>query len=156
VIRPRLRDDAQRAVVLAQREALALGHPYIGAEHMLLGLSAAYGSAAARALESLGITPGSVCMEIVAAIGQGPTHTAGGTGFAPRAERALKLSLREALSLRSRHIGSEHLLLGLLRDSDSPAGYVPPRRRSSRIPPVQAIALTDFFGGSQAALRPAA
>lgn len=124
MLTPRLVDDARRAVALAHREAQALGHSYIGAEHLLLGLSAAYGSPAARALVSLGVTPASVCMEIVTAIGQGGMHSADQTGFAPHAKRALQLSVREALSFRSTRIGSEHLLLGLLRDGDSSARYV--------------------------------
>ena len=116
----RFSDRARRAVVRAQEEARLLNHDYIGTEHMLLGLLAERGSAAARALDSLNVTLEAAREQVREIVGQGSQEQGqrGHIPFTPRAKKVLELSLREALNLRSEIIGTEHLLLGLIDEGD--------------------------------------
>ena len=111
----RFTDGARRVVVLAQQEARALNHNYIGTEHILLGLIHEGEGVAAKALESLGISLEAVRQQVEEIIGQGQEAPPGHIPFTPRAKRALELSLREALQLGHNYIGPEHILLGLIR-----------------------------------------
>ena len=116
----RFSDRARRAVVRAQEEARLLNHDYIGTEHMLLGLLAERGSAAARALDSLNVTLEAAREQVREIVGEGSQEQGqrGHIPFTPRAKKVLELSLRESLSLRSEIIGTEHLLLGLIDEGD--------------------------------------
>ena len=116
----RFSDRARRAVVRAQEEARLLNHDYIGTEHMLLGLLAERGSAAARALDSLNVTLEAAREQVREIVGEGSQEQGqrGHIPFTPRAKKVLELSLREALNLRSEIIGTEHLLLGLIAEGD--------------------------------------
>jgi ATP-dependent Clp protease ATP-binding subunit ClpC len=114
----RFTDRARRVVVLAQEEAKMLNHNYIGTEHILLGLIHEGEGVAAKALESLGISLDAVREQVQDIIGQGQQQPTGHIPFTPRAKKVLELSLREALRLGDGFIGSEHILLGLLRSGD--------------------------------------
>ena len=116
----RFSDRARRAIVHAQEEARLLNHDYIGTEHMLLGLLAERGSAAARALDSLNVTLEAAREQVREIVGEGSQEQGqrGHIPFTPRAKKVLELSLREALNLRSEIIGTEHLLLGLIDEGD--------------------------------------
>jgi ATP-dependent Clp protease ATP-binding subunit ClpC len=115
----RFSDRARRAIVLAQEEARLLNHDYIGTEHILLGLLAEPACVAARALDSLNVTLEAAREQVREIIGQGAQEQRRGhIPFTPRAKKVLELSLREALSLRSEIIGTEHLLLGLIAEGD--------------------------------------
>jgi ATP-dependent Clp protease ATP-binding subunit ClpC len=114
-------DRARRAVVLAQEEAKMLHHNYIGPEHILLGLLAEGGGVAAKALESLGISLQSARQQIEEIIGPGQQVPSGHLPFTPRAKKVLELSNSESLQLGHNYIGTEHLLLGLIRERDSVA-----------------------------------
>ena len=116
----RFSDRARRAVVRAQEEARLLNHDYIGTEHILLGLLAERASAAARALDSLNVTLEAAREQVREIVGQGSQEQGqrGHIPFTPRAKKVLELSLREALGLHSEIIGTEHLLLGLIDESD--------------------------------------
>jgi ATP-dependent Clp protease ATP-binding subunit ClpC len=120
----RFTERARQVVVLAQDEARALGHNYIGSEHLLLGLLAERDGVAARALLSLDVTAEKVRAEVVRIVGRGDGFTAGQIPFTPRAKKALELSLREVLSLGHDYIDTEHILLGLLRDGQGVAVQV--------------------------------
>ena len=111
----RFTEQARQVVVLAQDEARALKHNYIGTEHLLLGLLREEEGPAAGALESLDITVDGVRAEVALIVGQGDEVTTGQIPFTPRAKKVLDLSLREALSLGHDYIGPEHILLGLVR-----------------------------------------
>jgi ATP-dependent Clp protease ATP-binding subunit ClpC len=111
-------------VVLAQEEARFLNHNYIGTEHILLGLLNEGEGIAAQALESLGIDLNSVRDEVVKIIGQGQQSPSGHIPFTPRAKKVLELSLREALQLGHNYIGTEHILLGLIREGEGVAAQV--------------------------------
>jgi ATP-dependent Clp protease ATP-binding subunit ClpA len=118
----RFTDRARRVVVLAQDEARALHHNYIGTEHILLGLINEGQGVAARALEALGITHQAVRSEIEAITERGEQESqAGHIPFTSRAKKALELSLREAIQLGHNYIGTEHILLGLIREGDGAA-----------------------------------
>ena len=117
-------DKARRVVVLAQEEAKLLNHNYIGTEHILLGLIHEGEGVAAKALESLGINLDSVRQQVQEIIGQGQQAPAGHIPFTPRAKKVLELSLREALHLGHSYIGTEHLLLGLIREGEGVAAQV--------------------------------
>ena len=108
-------------VVLAQEEARALKHNYIGTEHILLGLLREEEGLAARVLQSLDITVEGVRAQVVRIVGAGEEATSGQIPFTPRAKKVLELALREALSLGHTYIGSEHILLGLGREGDGVA-----------------------------------
>jgi ATP-dependent Clp protease ATP-binding subunit ClpC len=111
-------------VVLAQEEARLLNHNYIGTEHILLGLIHEGEGVAARGLESLGINLEAVRNQVVETIGQGSQAPTGHIPFTPRAKKVLELSLREALQLGHNYIGTEHILLGLIREGEGVAAQV--------------------------------
>jgi len=120
----RFTDRARRVVVLAQEEARLLNHNYIGTEHILLGLLNEGEGIAAKALESLGINLSAVREQVVEIIGQGQQAPTGHIPFTPRAKKVLELSLREALQLGHNYIGTEHILLGLIREGEGVAAQV--------------------------------
>jgi len=121
----RFTDQARRIVVLAQEEARMLNHDYIGTEHILLALIHESTGTAARALESTGITEEAACQQVQEIIGRGQQDPPRGhIPFIPRAEKTLELSLREAIALGNNFIGSEHILLGLIREGDNPATQI--------------------------------
>ncbi|MCC9144169.1 MULTISPECIES: ATP-dependent Clp protease ATP-binding subunit [unclassified Arthrobacter] len=120
----RFTDRARRVVVLAQEEARMLNHNYIGTEHILLGLIHEGEGVAAKALESLGISLGAVREQVQEIIGQGQQAPTGHIPFTPRAKKVLELSLREALQLGHNYIGTEHILLGLIREGEGVAAQV--------------------------------
>jgi ATP-dependent Clp protease ATP-binding subunit ClpC len=111
-------DRARRMVVLAQEEARMLDHNWIGTEHILLGLVHEGEGVAAKALTALGITLAAMRQAVEDIIGRGAEPPAGHIPFTPRSKKVLELSLREALSLGSDYIGTEHVLLALLREGD--------------------------------------
>ena len=117
-------DKARRVVVLAQEEAKLLNHNYIGTEHILLGLIHEGEGVAAKSLEALGINLESVREQVQEIIGQGQQSPTGHIPFTPRAKKVLELSLREALQLGHSYIGTEHLLLGLIREGEGVAAQV--------------------------------
>ena len=120
----RFTDRARRVVVLAQEEARMLNHNYIGTEHILLGLIHEGEGVAAKALESLGISLDAVRQQVEEIIGQGQQAPSGHIPFTPRAKKVLELSLREALQLGHNYIGTEHILLGLIREGEGVAAQV--------------------------------
>tara|TARA_Y100000590_G_scaffold470682_1_gene667730 strand:+ start:7685 stop:10231 length:2547 start_codon:yes stop_codon:yes gene_type:complete len=120
----RFTDRARRVVVLAQEEARLLNHNYIGTEHILLGLIHEGEGVAAKALESLGISLEGVRGQVEELIGQGGSSPSGHIPFTPRAKKVLELSLREALQLGHNYIGTEHILLGLIREGEGVAAQV--------------------------------
>ena len=120
----RFTDRARRVVVLAQEEARLLNHNYIGTEHILLGLIHEGEGVAAKALESLGISLEAVRSQVEEIIGQGGQSPSGHIPFTPRAKKVLELSLREALQLGHNYIGTEHILLGLIREGEGVAAQV--------------------------------
>ncbi|HTE64043.1 MAG TPA: Clp protease N-terminal domain-containing protein, partial [Solirubrobacteraceae bacterium] len=111
-------------VVLAQEEARTLKHNYIGTEHILLGLLREEEGLAARVLESLDITVERVRAQVVRIVGSGEEVTSGQIPFTPRAKKVLELALREALSLGHNYIGTEHILLGLVRENEGVAARI--------------------------------
>ncbi len=117
----RFTDRARRVLVLAQEEARLLNHSFIGTEHILLGLIGEGDGLAAQALATLGITPEAVRRKVEETIGMAGTLPGGSPPFTPRAKKVLELSLREALQLGHDHIGTEHLLLGLVREGEGVA-----------------------------------
>jgi ATP-dependent Clp protease ATP-binding subunit ClpC len=120
----RFTDRARRVVVLAQEEARLLNHNYIGTEHILLGLIHEGEGVAAKALESLSISLEAVRAQVEEIIGQGGSSPSGHIPFTPRAKKVLELSLREALQLGHNYIGTEHILLGLIREGEGVAAQV--------------------------------
>jgi len=120
----RFTDRARRVVVLAQEEARLLNHNYIGTEHILLGLIHEGEGVAAKALEQLGISLEAVRTQVEEIIGQGGSSPSGHIPFTPRAKKVLELSLREALQLGHNYIGTEHILLGLIREGEGVAAQV--------------------------------
>src|SRR5436190_9127226 len=120
----RFTDRARRVVVLAQEEARMLNHNYIGTEHILLGLIHEGEGVAAKALESLGISLEAVRQKVEEIIGHGQQSPSGHIPFTPRAKKVLELSLREALQINHSYIGTEHILLGLIREGEGVAAQV--------------------------------
>jgi Clp amino terminal domain, pathogenicity island component len=120
----RFTDRARRVVVLAQEEARHLDHNYIGTEHILLGLIHEGEGVAARSLEALGISLEAVRTQVVEIVGHGSDAPGGHIPFTPRAKKVLELSLREALGLSHNYIGTEHILLGLIREGEGVAAQV--------------------------------
>jgi len=120
----RFTDRARRVVVLAQEEARMLNHNYIGTEHILLGLIHEGEGVAAKALDSLSINLDAVRQQVEEIIGQGQAAPTGHIPFTPRAKKVLELSLREALQLGHNYIGTEHILLGLIREGEGVAAQV--------------------------------
>ena len=120
----RFTDRARRVVVLAQEEARMLHHNYIGTEHILLGLIGEGEGVAAKALESLGISLEAVRQEVEEIIGRGQQAPPGHIAFTPRAKKVLELALREAQQLGHNYVGTEHILLGLIREGEGVAAQV--------------------------------
>ncbi|WP_420639026.1 ATP-dependent Clp protease ATP-binding subunit [Candidatus Poriferisocius sp.] len=146
----RFTDRARRVVVLAQEEARLLHHNYIGTEHILLGLIHEGEGVAAKSLESLGISLEAVRNQVEEIIGQGGSSPSGHIPFTPRAKKVLELSLREALQLGHNYIGTEHILLGLIREGEGVAAQVLVKLGAdlSRVRQ-QVIQLLSGFGGPQ-------
>ena len=120
----RFTERARRVVVLAQEEARMLNHNYIGTEHILLGLIHESEGVAAKALESLGLSLEAVRAEVEEIIGRGQAEPTGHIPFTPRAKKVLELSLREALQLGHNYIGTEHILLGVIREGEGVGAQV--------------------------------
>jgi ATP-dependent Clp protease ATP-binding subunit ClpC len=120
----RFTDRARQVIVLAQDEARGLKHNYLGTEHILLGLLREEEGLAARVLDSLDITVEEVRPQVARIVGQGDEATAGQIPFAPRAKKVLELAQREALSLGHTYIGTEHILLGLVRENEGTAARI--------------------------------
>src|SRR5258706_14109824 len=120
----RFTDRARRAVVLAQEEARMLSHGYIGTEHLLLGLVHEGEGVAARALETMGVSLETARQQVRSIVGKRRDAESGHIPFTPRAKRVLELSLREANQLGHDYIGTEHLLLGLIREGEGVAAQV--------------------------------
>ncbi len=120
----RFTDRARRVVVLAQDEARSLNHNYIGTEHLLLGLIREGEGVAAKAMEMQGLTIDKVRQQVIDIIGEGQNPAKGHIPFTPRAKKVLELSLREALQLGHHYIGTEHILLGLIREGQGVAAQV--------------------------------
>ena len=120
----RFTERARQVVVLAQEEARGFKHHYIGTEHILLGLLRVEDGLAARVLATLEIRIDEVRSQVVQIIGDGGEATRGQIPFTPRAKKVLELSLREALSIGHNHIGTEHILLGLVRENDGVAARI--------------------------------
>jgi ATP-dependent Clp protease ATP-binding subunit ClpC len=114
----RFTDSARRVVVYAQEEARLLDHDYIGTEHVLLGLLHEDTEAAYESLTTAGVGLDAARTEVEETVGRGPAEAEGNIPFTPRAKKVLELSLREALQLGHNYIGSEHVLLGLLREGE--------------------------------------
>jgi ATP-dependent Clp protease ATP-binding subunit ClpC len=114
----RFTDRARRVVVISQEEARKLQHNYIGTEHILLGLLAVQGGVAYKVLDRFGMSPDGVREEVVARVGAGNATLTGHIPFTPRAKKTLELALREALQLNHNYIGTEHILLGLVREGE--------------------------------------
>jgi ATP-dependent Clp protease ATP-binding subunit ClpC len=144
----RFTDRARRVVVLAQEEARMLNHNYIGTEHILLGLIHEGEGVAAKALESLGISLEAVRSQVEEIIGQGQTAPTGHIPFTPRAKKVLELSLREALQLGHNYIGTEHILLGLIREGEGVAAQVLQKLGASLAVVRQVV--IDLLGGRPA------
>jgi hypothetical protein len=120
----RFTEAARQVVILAQDEARLLKQNYIGVEHILLGLLREEDGIAARVLDSLDITVQRVRAEVVRIVGSGEEVTAGQIPFTPRAKKVLELALREALSLSHNYVGTEHILLGLMRENEGIAARI--------------------------------
>src|SRR5690625_4349468 len=120
----RFTERAQKVVVLSQEEARRLGHNVVGTEHILLGLAAEGEGVAARALQTIGIGLEKVREEVEQVIGRGEGMTQGNIGFTPRAKRVLELAFDEARQLGHTYIGTEHILLGLIREGEGVAAQV--------------------------------
>src|SRR5215469_16511441 len=114
----RFTDRARHAVVLGQEEARKLGHNYIGTEHLVLGLLGEPDGLAARVLGSFGMSVQTGRLEVETIIGRGQGQLSGHIPFTPRAKKTLELALREALQLRHNYIGTEHILLGVIREGE--------------------------------------
>jgi ATP-dependent Clp protease ATP-binding subunit ClpC len=149
----RFTDRARRVVVLAQEEARLLNHNYIGTEHLLLGLIHEGQGVAAKALEVLGISLEAVRAQVEEIIGQGQSAPTGQIPFTPRAKKVLELSLREALQLGHNYMGTEHILLGLIREGESVAAQVLVKLGAdfSRVRQVVIQLLSVSAGGPEAA-----
>jgi ATP-dependent Clp protease ATP-binding subunit ClpA len=120
----RFTDRARRVVVLAQEEARMLQHSYIGTEHLLLGILAGGDGTAVRALDEIGITLDIVRQQVEQIVGLGKKSLTGHIPFTPRAKKVLELSLREALRLGHNYIGTEHILLGIIREGEGVAAQI--------------------------------
>src|ERR671918_321532 len=149
----RFTDRARRVVVLAQEEARMLNHNYIGTEHILLGLIHEGEGVAAKALESLNISLEAVRQQVEEIIGQGQAAPTGHIPFTPRAKKVLELSLREALQLGHNYIGTEHILLGLIREGEGVAAQVLQKLGAdlNRVRQQVIQLLSGYTGGKEAA-----
>jgi ATP-dependent Clp protease ATP-binding subunit ClpC len=151
----RFTDRARRVIVYAQEEARLLSHDYVGTEHLLLGLVHDGQGVAAKALESLGIRLEAVRVQVEAIIGRGQRAPSGHVPFTPRAKKVLELSLREAKQLGHNYIGTEHLLLGLIREGEGVAAQVLLTLSGDlrRVRQEVLQLLSGYAGGVQAAAR---
>ena len=150
----RFTDRARRAVVSAQEEARRLQHNYIGTEHVLLGLLAVRGGVAAKVLGQFGMSQEGVREEVVGLIGTGSTPMSGHIPFTPRAKKTLELSLREALQLNHNYIGTEHVLLGLIREGEGVAAQIITAHGADLNSVRQAvIEMLRSYGGQRASQR---
>jgi len=136
----RFTNRARHVVVLAQEEARQLQHNYIGTEHVLLGLLASPGGPAFEVLEGFGITLDGTRDDVKAIIGLGKAQASGHIPFTPRAKKTLELALREALQLHHKYIGTEHILLGLLREGNGVAAQIM-RQHSADLTPIRMAVL---------------
>jgi ATP-dependent Clp protease ATP-binding subunit ClpA len=152
----RFTDRARRSLFLSQEEARLLNHNYVGTEHLLLGLVSEGQGVAAKALQSLGISLQTVRAQVEEIIGQGQWAPTGHIPFTPRAKKALELSLREATQLGHNYIGTEHLLLGLIREGEGVAAQVLVKQGGglSRVRQ-QVIQLLSGYAGGEAAAEQA-
>jgi ATP-dependent Clp protease ATP-binding subunit ClpC len=148
----RFTGQARQVVVLAQEEARLLSHSYIGTEHILLGLLRDGDGVAARVLDSLGVSLAEARVQVEEIIGRGQHVPSGHIPFTPRAKKVLELSLREAKRLGHRHIGTEHILLGLLREGEGVAAQVLVRLGVDLNKARQAV--VAFVGAGAAAPQP--
>ncbi len=149
----RFTDRARRVVVLAQEEARLLNHNYIGTEHILLGLIHEGEGVAAKSLESMGISLEAVREKVEEIIGHGHESPSGHIPFTPRAKKVLELSLREALQINHSYIGTEHILLGLIREGEGVAAQVLVKLGAdlNRVRSTVLQLLSGFQGGKEAA-----
>ena len=115
----RFTDRARRVITLAQEEARMHNHNYIGTEHLLLGMSHEGAGVAAKVLEGMGVSLEGIRSQVEEIIGQGREAPVGHIPFIPRAKKVIELSLREALQLGHNYVGTEHLLLGLIREGEA-------------------------------------
>jgi len=152
----RFTDRARRVVVLAQEEARMLNHNYIGTEHILLGLIHEGEGVAAKALESMNISLEAVRSQVEEIIGQGQAAPTGHIPFTPRAKKVLELSLREALQLGHNYIGTEHILLGLIREGEGVAAQVLQKLGAdlNRVRQTVIQLLSGYTGGKGEAVSP--
>jgi hypothetical protein len=151
----RFTPHARQVVVLSQEEARALQHNYIGTEHILLGLLREHDGVAARALDALGISREAVRQQVLSIIGEGEQPPSGHIPFTPRAKKVLELALREAVNLGHLYIGTEHILLGLIREGDGLACQVLTQLGAS-LPRVREQVLQLLYSPSGAAREPVA
>jgi ATP-dependent Clp protease ATP-binding subunit ClpA len=135
----RFTNRARHVVVLAQEEARLLSHNYIGTEHILLGLLGEPESVAGNVLAGFGLTRDGVREEVAAKVGRGKKALSGHIPFTPRAKKTLELSLREALAMKHNYIGTEHILLGLIREGDGVAAQI--LREHGDLPAIRAAAI---------------
>jgi ATP-dependent Clp protease ATP-binding subunit ClpA len=150
----RFTDRARRVVVISQEEARKLQHNYIGTEHILLGLLAVQGGMAFKILDRFGMSPDGVREEVVARVGTGNATMPGHIPFTPRAKKILELSLREALQLNHNYIGTEHILLGLIREGEGVAAQIITAHGADLDSVRQAIIeLLRTYGGQRSAQR---
>jgi ATP-dependent Clp protease ATP-binding subunit ClpA len=149
----RFTDRARRVIVLAQEEARLLNHDYIGTEHLLLGLAHEGQGVAAKALELLGIRLEALRSQVQEIIGRGQQGPTGHIPFTPRAKKVLELSLRESQQLGHNYIGTEHLLLGLIREGEGVAAQVLVKLGAdlSRVRQQVIGLLSGYAGGKEAA-----
>src|SRR5580692_1138288 len=131
----RFTDRARRVVVISQEEARKLQHNYIGTEHLLRGLLAVQGGMAFKILDRFGMSPDGVREEVVARVGTGKATMSGHIPFTPRAKKTLEFALREALQLNHNYIGTEHILLGLIREGDGVAAKI--MREHAELPAIR-------------------
>jgi ATP-dependent Clp protease ATP-binding subunit ClpA len=141
----RFTDRARRVVVLSQEEARRLHHNYIGTEHILLGLLGEQG-VAGRVLDSFGMSLGSVRAEVVEIVGEGQGKDPHRIPFTPRAKKTLEFALRESLQLNHDYIGTEHILLGLIREGDGVAARIMSEHGS--LPAIRAAVIEQAPAGS--------
>lgn len=154
----RFTERARRVVVFAQEEARMLNQNYIGTEHLLLGLIREGEGVAAKALESMGINLDDVRSQVESIIGKGTNEPSGHIPFTPRAKKVLELSLREALQLGHNYIGTEHILLGLIREGEGVAARVLLNLGAdlSRVRNQVIQLLSGYYAGSRAQEAPGA
>src|SRR5580700_5925066 len=139
----RFTNHGRHTVVLAQEEARRLQHNYIGTEHVLLGLLGESGGVAARILESFGMSVEGTRQEVKTIVGTGSGAISGHIPFTPRAKKILELALREALQLHHNYIGTEHILLGVIREGDGVGAQIL-KRHSADLMPIR-MAVIDLL-----------